>query len=297
MALVDVVVVSYNSRDRLRACVEPLTGHDDIQVIVVDNASPDGSLESIADLPIRALPLSRNGGFARGCNAGWSEGTAPFVLFLNPDAVIEPASVRRLAATLEKDDHVGAVGPKILNTDGSLDLSQRCFGTVASTFAEAFFLHRLFPGSDWADSMVNDPRMYERRGSPDWISGSCMLVRRSALEQLDGWDEGFFLYCEDMDLCRRLRNAGFDVRYEPEAVAVHEGGASTPHATTTPILADSRLRYAEKHFGRGEAVLDRLALILRALTRIVVARGGFRVRAAHLRALRLLVSGGRLARP
>jgi N-acetylglucosaminyl-diphospho-decaprenol L-rhamnosyltransferase len=290
VASVDVVVVSFNSRGRLRACVEPLAGLDDIHVVVVDNASSDASLEAVADLPVARIGLPSNGGFAHGCNTGWRRGDAPAVLFLNPDARIAPAEVRRLARVLEEHPEVGAVGPKILASDGSLDFSQRLFPPVVSTFAEALFLHRLFPRAEWIDGTVRDPAAYERPGTPGWLSGACIVVRRTALEALGGWDERFFLYCEDMDLCRRLWDSGLTVRYEPSVVAQHEGGASAPRPVTVPLLAASRLRYADKHLGPAERVLDRAGLVARALTHVAVSRGGMPVRAAHARALRLLLA-------
>src|SRR4249919_2580458 len=101
MAVVDVVLVSYNSAATLRQCVSPLVADQELQVIVVDNASQDESLASVADLPVHVVELENNGGFALGCNRGWQSGSAPYVLFLNPDASIEPASIRRLADVLE----------------------------------------------------------------------------------------------------------------------------------------------------------------------------------------------------
>src|SRR4051794_14355638 len=144
MSLVDVVVVSYESRPRLRSCVEPLAGAEGINVVVADNASSDGSLDSVSDLPLTALALPDNGGFARGCNAGWRAGSAPYVLFLNPDAEISPGAVLRLAEALE-DAKVGAAGPRILGEDGQLHWSQRRFPRLVSLYAQALFLHRLFP--------------------------------------------------------------------------------------------------------------------------------------------------------
>lgn len=287
MALVDVVVVSYNSRGRLRRCVAPLAGEDDVHVIVVDNASPVESLSAVADLPVTAIRQPRNGGFSYGCNAGVAAGSAPYVLLLNPDASIEPASLRLLASVLERDPAIGAVAPQILEEDGSLDLSLRRFPRLRSTFAQAFFLHRVFPRAAWVDEVVHDGRVYERAGSAEWVSGACVLVRREALERIGGMDEGFFLYSEDTDLCRRLHSAGYDVRYEPEALCMHEGGASAPRPALLPVLAASRIRYARKHRGRVGAELERLGVGLSALTHLAVGRGGRAMRAGHARALRL----------
>jgi N-acetylglucosaminyl-diphospho-decaprenol L-rhamnosyltransferase len=284
--LVDVVVVSYNSSAHLRRCVEPLLPDSDLNVVISDNASSDGSLDVLAGLHVQILRLPRNGGFAYGCNSGWRSGSAPFVLFLNPDATIDPGSVRRLTRVLEEDSTAGAVGPRILEDDGTVALSQRRFPRLTSTYSQALFLHRVFPRAAWASELVSDEAAYERPGSPDWISGACLLVRRELLERLDGLDEGFFMYCEDKDLCRRVRDAGHDVRYEPEAAAHHEGGASAPRASLLTVLAESRVRYARKHRGRAGAVLERVGIALTALTHMVVASGGWTARAGHAAAFR-----------
>lgn len=288
--MVDVVIVSYNSRDRLRACVEPLLAAPSTNVIVVDNASPDASLEAVRDLPLTAIQLPHNGGFAHGVNAGWRAGSSPYVLLLNPDARIDGSSIEALVLALEQDPGLGAAAPRIVDENGSLDYSQRRFPRLRSTYARAFFLHRLFPSAPWTDELVRDEEAYARRGSPDWVSGACVLLRRKALEELDGLDEGFFMYGEDIDLCRRLRAAGYELLYEPAALVHHEGGASAPRAHLLPVLAASRIRYAAKHRSRAGALLERIGVALEAVTHVAVARGGIAARAGHARALRLAVT-------
>lgn len=291
MAVVDAVVVSYNSRAHLRACVEPLTHTEGVRVVVVDNASGDGSAETVADLDVVLLRRAENGGFAVGCNEGWRAGDAPFVLFVNPDATIDEASLAALLAVLEREDGVGAVAPRIEGPGGTLAWSQRRVPRLRSAFARALFLHRAFPRAAWSDDVVRDPRAYERPRSPDWVSGACVLVRREALAAVDGWDEGFFLYGEDADLCRRLRAAGWDVRFEPAARAVHAEGASAPRAVTLPLLAASRIRYLRKHRGRAASLAGRAALVLGALTHVAAGRGGRAARGGHARALWVALSG------
>jgi N-acetylglucosaminyl-diphospho-decaprenol L-rhamnosyltransferase len=289
--LVDAVVVSYNSRDQLRGCVEPLAGNEHVSVIVVDNASPVDGLGTISDLPVRTLRQPRNGGFAYGCNAGWRAGSAPYVLFLNPDARMEPAALLRLVRTLEENPAVGAVGPRIVEPDGSLAFSQRRFPRLRSTYAHALFLNHVFPRADVTDGIVRDPSAYARPAEPDWLSGAAIAIRRTLLERLGGFDEGFFMYREDVDLCRRIRDAGFAVRFEPAATCVHEGGASAPRSALLPVLAASRIRYASKHGGLPAATLERLGIVLSSLTHALVARGGAPVRRGHLRSLRLALGG------
>jgi N-acetylglucosaminyl-diphospho-decaprenol L-rhamnosyltransferase len=286
VALVDVVIVSYNSAARLAWCVEPLLDCDDVRVVVVDNASEDETVEVAASVGVEVIPRTRNDGFAAGCNTGFMAGAAPSVLLLNPDARIEAADIERLLDTLRTRPDVGVVAPRIVAEDGSLEFSQRRFPRLRSTYAQALFLHRVFRQGGWTDELLRDVSAYERPGSPDWVSGACILLRRTALEQLGGLDEGFFMYCEDIDLCKRLRDVGFEIAYEPGAQVVHQGGVSAPRSALLPVLAQSRLRYARKHRSRPVAELERLGIAIGAATHALVSPGRA-VRAGHARALRL----------
>jgi N-acetylglucosaminyl-diphospho-decaprenol L-rhamnosyltransferase len=285
----DIVIVSYNSADVLRRNVEALCGIPGVSVFVVDNQSSDGSLETIADLPATGLQMSSNRGFAAGCNAGWRAGSAPYVLFLNPDARIDGDSLSGLVTVLSDDPDAGVVGPRIVTDDGSLDFSQRRFPRLRSTYARALFLHRIFPDAAWTDEMIRQVETYEEPRAAEWLSGACLLVRRELLETLGGWDESFFMYCEDKDLCRRAWAAGYAVRYEPSATCLHVGGASAPRASLLPVLAASRLRYVRKHASGAVPTLERLGLALEALIRIAVSGGGSAARAGHARSLRVLI--------
>ncbi len=297
MRPVDVVVVSYNSSNELRACVEPLAGSTDVDVTVVDNNSSDGSLAAIEGLDVRAIALETNRGFAHGCNVGWRAGSAPYVLFLNPDARLDTTAIEAMLAVLEQDERVGAVGPRIVDDGGALDHSIRRFPRLRSTYAQAFFLHRLLPDADWTDETVHRTWAYEEPAAVEWISGACMLFRRSVLEALGGLDEGFFMYCEDKDLCRRTWDLGYEVRYEPSSAVVHVGGASAPRAALLPVLAASKIRYAQKHEPPIRALAERLGVGLQSLTHVVVSQGGRSRRAGHLRSLLVALGVGRQGRP
>lgn len=263
---VDVVVVSYNSSSTLPGCVEPLTGVPGVAVTVVDNASSDGSAETVAGLPLRLVRAPRNGGFSYGCNLGVREGRAPYVLLLNPDARIDLPTLAVLIRALSSEPRLGVVGPRLIAEDGRLAWSQRRFPRLRSTFARAFFLHHVLPRARWVDELIRDPAAYGRAGEPDWLSGACLLVRRTALEGVGGFDEGFFLYSEDVDLFRRLREAGWRARFEPSAVVRHVGGASAPRHRTERIAAQSRVRYARKHHGLLVAVVEATGVALEGLT-------------------------------
>ena len=280
---VDVIVVSYNSGDRLRAGIEPLSREPAIHVVVVDNASEDDSVAAVSDLPLTIVALKENLGFGGGCNAGWRSASAPYVLFLNPDAQMTPEDVIRLAAVLERTS-AGAVAPRVVDESGALEWSLRRFPEVRSIYGQALFAHRLFPAAEWVDEVVREPRQYEREGLCDWASGACLLVRRTLLEQLTGFDEEFFMYCEDIDICRRIWNSGSSVVYTPTVACIHAGGASAPRWRLLPVLAESRIRYARKHFRRVRAIAYRVGVALNSLTHLIAGRG-LRARIGHARAL------------
>ncbi len=287
--LVDVVVVAYNSAATLRGCVEPLTAIPEVRVTVVDNASPDDSVGAITGVDVDVVRAPRNGGFSYGCNLGAARGCAPYLLFLNPDARLTGAALERLAAVLRDDPAAGLAAPRILDDDGSLAFSQRRFPRLRSTYSQALFLHRFAPCSAWADELVRDPVAYERPGRPEWVSGACMLVRRSAYEAIGGFDERFFLYCEDTDLCLRLGQAGYAVRFEPAAEVHHVGGASSGAGETQSIAARSRLLYAQKHLGPRRASLEALGVALGEATHVVTAARRPASRRGHAAALRAVL--------
>ena len=199
---------------------------------------------------VRVIHMPTNGGFSSGCNAGWRSGSADLVLFLNPDAVLRPDDLAILARGLDEDPTAGLAGPRTVSEEGNLNYTIRRFPSLVSTYAQALFLHRVAPRASWVDEVVRDPLSYAKLARVDWLSGSCLLVRRSVLEAIGGLDDAYFFYSEDVDLCRRVwRDAGLAVVYCPDATCVHAGGRSRPRAQLLPMLAASRLRYARRHRG------------------------------------------------
>ena len=203
-------------------------------------------------------------------------------------------SIHALARGLEEHPELGAVAPRIVDRDGHLDFSLRRFPRLRSTFAQALFLHRVFPRAPWTDELVRDEQAYAHPGSPEWVSGACLLLRRDALERLGGLDDGFFMYSEDVDLCKRLHDEGFGLRFEPAATVVHEGGASAPRSALLPVLVASKIRYATKHRGRLYASLERLGVASARLRASLSPRAGCAQRVGHARSLRAALSPVRL---
>jgi N-acetylglucosaminyl-diphospho-decaprenol L-rhamnosyltransferase len=283
---VDVVVVAYRSGDTLRGCVEPLSAMPHVNVVVVDNACPDDSTRTVADLPVEIVRSPRNGGFSYGCNLGAARGTAPYLLFLNPDARLDAAALAALVAVLRDDPGTALVAPRILDDDGSLSWSLRRFPRLRSTYAQALFLHRVFPLAPWTDELIRDPSAYAQPARPEWVSGACMLVRRSVFTAIGGWDERFFLYCEDTDLCQRIWDAGSAVRFEPRAEVQHVGGASSGAGETQAIAARSRVLYARKHRRRAAAWLEAFGVALSEATHVLSSVTRPASRRGHAKALR-----------
>jgi N-acetylglucosaminyl-diphospho-decaprenol L-rhamnosyltransferase len=284
-AEIDAVVVSYNSRSTLRGCLEPLAALEAVRPVVVDNASPEDPLDVVAGLAVETVRAPRNGGFSYGCNLGAARGAAPYILFLNPDARIDEAGVGALRRALEADPTAGIAAPRILDGDGRVLPTRRRFPGPLSTAAQALFLQRLLPRAQWTDELIRDPASYEVPGPADWVSGACMMIRRSAFEAIGGWDEGFFLYCEDTDICKRMADVGLRTLFEPSAVAWHEEGSSAPRSALLAVHARSRVRYARKHLRPARAALDAAAVALGAATHAIVNLGRLPVARGHARAL------------
>jgi N-acetylglucosaminyl-diphospho-decaprenol L-rhamnosyltransferase len=238
---VAAVVVNYNARDHLLACVPSLRSDGVRTVVVVDNDSRDGSGQALAasDPDARWLPTGANLGYGAAANRGVAATTQRYVLILNPDVLVEPGTVKALAAALDRDEGLGVVGPKVEEPDGTRYPSARRFPDLLTAAGHAFLgyiaprnrFSRAYKLADW------DP---ERLGYVDWISGSCFLARRAAFEAVGGFDEAYFMYAEDVDLCWRLGRAGWRVGYEPAGRVVHAGAASTNQAPYRMILEHHR---------------------------------------------------------
>ena len=249
MTDVAAVVVNYNTKDHLIECVRSLRADGVADVVVVDNASTDGSGAALAadDPHAVFLPTGANLGFGTAANRGVAATTAPYVVILNPDAVVRRGAVETLAAALDGDEGLAVVGPRVDNPDGSLYPSARRFPDLAVAAGHAFV------------GLVRPANRFTRRyrmldadrslpGPVDWVSGTCMLARRSAFDAVGGFDEGYFMYVEDVDLCWRFWQAGWRVGYEPAARVTHTVGASSELAPYRMIAAHHRslLRFAAK---------------------------------------------------
>ena len=233
MSLLDIIIVNYNSTDYLLQCLRSV--YDSLQgvpakIFVQDNNSQDGINRVIAMFPqVNLTKNNYNMGFSKAVNRGLEQCTAPYILILNPDTVILNGFFELILQYLEENQDVGIVGSQILNLDGSVQGSARSFPTpLTGLFGRNSPLSRYFPNSPISRSNILTTRSDSRTPMEvDWVSGACMVVKRKAVADVKLMDERFFLYWEDADWCRRMRELGWRVVYFPKASAYHYVGGSS----------------------------------------------------------------------
>jgi GT2 family glycosyltransferase len=203
--------------------------------VVVDNASTDGSeLATEDDARVRLIKHESNFGFSAGVNAGTAATSAPLLLILNPDCRLPRQTVLPLVGELRNHPTCGAMAPMIINPSGSLQETARGDPNILTgLFGRTSLLSRLLPDLPVVKRNLTAQTLSRSNGSShpvDWVAGACMLLRRDALAEVGGFDEGYFLYWEDADVCRRLRRAGWQVRYSTVSTVVHDVGQSSRNA-------------------------------------------------------------------
>jgi hypothetical protein len=198
----------------------------------------------------RIIQEARNLGLGAGANRAAREAGGDLLIFANPDVTLLPGAITALQDFFASHPDAGCCGPKLLNPDGSLQPSCRSFPTLLTGFFRYTLLGRLFPRNRFTRQYLLTDFDHEQAREVDWLSGACLALRRQAWEQAGGFDEGFFMFCEDTDLCYRIRQAGWKVYYVPAAQAYHKRGASTDQAVARMTLAwhRSMLRFYRKHY-------------------------------------------------
>lgn len=255
------VVVNYESGALLAECVRSVladTSAGDVELVVVDNGSADGSVDAMLarDPDVRVVRSPGNEGYARAANLGIAATRAPVVAVLNADLTLEPGTAKAMLARFDDEHALGACGPRILNVDGTVYPSARRSPSVGLAVAHGL-LGLWWPSNPFTvryrelDADPAEPRLV------DWVSGAAMWLRRSALDVAGGWDEGYFMYMEDLELCRRLRMAGYNIAYEPAGSVTHVQGASTSRTPYRMLLQHHRSawRFARQRLTGAAAVL------------------------------------------
>lgn len=225
---VSIVIVSYNARDVLATCLASVADGP-WEVVVVDNASTDGSPQLVRErFPgVRLLEPGENLGFGPANNVGMRASTGCWILLLNSDAWPIDDGIERLVAVAERHPRAGIVGPRLRNPDGTLQRSVRGFPTVWRICTEYLFLRKLGPRTRLFNAFYGAGFDHEREREAEFLKGAVLLLRREALDAVGGFDERYFMFSEEVDLCYRLRQAGWSTVFTPEAEFVHVGGAST----------------------------------------------------------------------
>lgn len=260
-----VVILNYNAAAHTRACLRSLAAGCaglDCEVIVVDNASPRPGIEQVvAAFPkARLIRRRRNGGFAAGINTGIRAARAEAILILNPDTTLAPGAAAAMLGYLREHADIGVLGPRMLNPDGSLQLSCRRFPTFSTALFNRYsLLTRLWPRNRFSASYLMTDWDHASISDVDWLSGAAMMLRRAALERVGLFDERYFFAIEDVDLCRRMHDGGFRVVYFPHAEVTHRIGVSSRTVPARVILARhaGMWRYYRRYL-RGGPLLDAL---------------------------------------
>jgi N-acetylglucosaminyl-diphospho-decaprenol L-rhamnosyltransferase len=277
----DVICVNWNSGGQLAACLASLArvsreGFTLGRVVVVDNASSDGSAESLAfpTLPLEVIANDTNRGFAAGCNQGARGSRSDYLLFLNPDTVVEPDSVARPLAVLESAEgrDIGICGIQLANDQGVVARTCTRFPSAGAMVAASVGLDRLVPPRYTGVFMNHWDHLDSR--TVDHVIGAFYLVRRELFETLGGFDEGYFVYFEDLDFSLRARKAGWRSFYLASARAYHRGGGSSEQVKAERLLylLRSRLHYARRHFGwMGAFAVTLATAVVEPITRVGVA--------------------------
>jgi len=274
-----VIIVNWNTAALTLRCLESLTQALpvglDAEVLVVDNASQDGSADQIAAAfpGVRLLRRSENGGFGRANNEAFAQAQGAYYLLLNSDAQALPGSVAALMDHLRHSPHCGLVAPRLINADGSLQPSCWRFPRWDTAALEASYLYRCLPQELAGERLLSGYWDHSHARPVDWVMGAAMLVRRGVVDGIGGFDERYFMYGEDMEWCWRMRRAGWSIDYQPAAEVVHLGGQSSAQHyadTGAAVKHEAYYRFCRQHLGLPHTAALRLVNTVGALLRLAV---------------------------
>lgn len=240
--MVSIIILSYNTKDLLKQCLTALFEHisaKEVEVIVVDNASTDETVAMLSKAfrQVKVIANDTNAGFSKGCNIGASHAKGDYLLFLNSDTLLSQNPLHAMIEVFNNHEKVGAVGGLFKNADGSL---QRSFGAFYSLRHVAVLL---FEGEQGELGKFHP----DTTKQVDWVSGGFMLVASAVFKQVHGYNEAYFMYIEDMDLCFRIKKAGYDVWFTPDAIVNHVGHGSSNRAfAITQIYKGLQIFYKQQ---------------------------------------------------
>lgn len=240
-----VVIVSWNVSEDLRECLRSLLdfrlqglGTDEVEVIVVDNASTDETVKVVRkEFPqVKLIVNSENLGYTKANNIGIRESQGKYILLLNPDTVVMPGALKSLIECANSHPDAGIIGAKLLNPDGTVQRSARSFPDLGAGLFRNTLLGRFFPNNPFVRRYLMMDFDYDQVREVDWVSGAAMLIRRELIEAISGLDERFWAYCEDVDICWRAWKAGFKVIFCPNATIIHKIGRSSDQRLIASLI-------------------------------------------------------------
>lgn len=254
LASTAVVVVSFNTRERLRVCLDSVLLDGPSAVVVVDNFSSDGTVEMVrSQYPsVAVLANAANAGYGAAANAGIAMCTDPYVVLLNGDTEVRRGALATLRVELERDPAAAIVGPRLLGEDGTVQGSCYPFPGPLQMVLRTTFLGSLVDRLPWLGGRYRYAYSPETSERVPWVLGAALAIRREPFAAAGGFDESFFMYSEEVDLCYRLAAAGWETRFTPLAEVVHAGGASTQQQSIEMEVrryAGTR-RFYRKHYSR-----------------------------------------------
>ena len=274
-----IVIVNWNERDLLRDCLKSVYAAwkgdcDALEVIVVDNASSDGSSAMIrAEFPhVVLIENWDNVGFTVGNNQAIEQARGRYVMLLNPDTEVLDDAPETMVSYMDDHPHIGVVAPKLLDPDGTVQPSRRRFPTLATAFLESTVLQQWWPDNKALRAYYMRDTSDDETQDIDWGVGACLTVRRKITEQIGLLDETFFMYSEEMDWCYRIKQAGWGIVYLPAAEVTHYGGQSSKQVIAAQHIhfQRSKIRFFRKHRGALAGTLVRWFLLLNYLYQLVM---------------------------
>jgi len=272
-----IVIVSWNVIRQLKDCLNSIQGNRpdcELEIIVVDNASDDGTAAALKEkFPnVKLIENPRNSGFSAANNLGLKMAKGRYIFLLNPDTLIHPHALERLIAVMDETPAAGACGPALCDVNGQSCISVGYVPTFRSLLYAKTFFRKLGIFRRHYKKVTASERNYDIRTPVEQISGAAIMVRRSVFDRIGLMDENFFLYFEDVDLCLRIRNAGYDIMYVPEVVVTHVGGCSTEKISTIKQMYFYRslFLYLRKHKGRFKTTLFALVFKPAVLIRHII---------------------------
>lgn len=266
MITLSIIIINYHSQELIKACLASLqTHHSDLsfEVVVINNGGVLNELETIPIKNLRIISANENIGFSRANNLGAKQVKGKYILFLNPDTVFISESLTSCIERMEMDTEAGLLGCRLLNVDKSLQLSYHDGNKVfTKLWRRNPIAIKFFKGSLKARASMEEIRYnHTKEHNPEWITGAFLLAKRSTIEKHQlHWDEDFFMYWEDVELCLRAKRKGIKAIYFPGAELIHIGGSGEPAALSRfKMMEDSRLMFIRKEYGR---VLQKLYVFL-----------------------------------